>query len=103
MVIGVRSVIHSGNTFRNVVMMGADFLESESQKRENRNLQRPDIGVGENCYIENAIIDKNARIGNNVRLSPSGKPDMYEQGDVIVRDGVLIVLKNGVIPDGTVI
>ena len=44
-----------------------------------------------------------ANIGNNVRLSPEGKPDMFEQGDVIVRDGVLIVLKGGVVPDGTVI
>jgi len=102
-VIGVRSVIKSGNTMRNVVMMGADSFESDAEKKENRNLQRPDIGVGNNCYIENAIIDKNARIGNNVRLSPEGKYDMYEQGDVIVRDGVLIVLKNGVVPDGTVI
>lgn len=102
-VIGVRSVIRHGNTMRNVVMMGADFFENEAEKKENKNLQRPDIGVGENCYIENAIIDKNARIGNNVRLSPEGKPDMYEQGDVIVRDGVLIVIKNGIVPDGTVI
>ena len=102
-VVGVRSVIRGGNRFRNVVMMGADFFETDAQRAENRDLQRPDIGVGKNCHIENAIIDKNARIGSNVRLSPEGKPDMFEQGDVIVRDGVLIVLKNGVVPDGTVI
>ncbi len=102
-VIGVRSVIGSGNEFRNVVMMGADFFEDDFSRQKNEDLQRPDVGVGNNCHIENAIIDKNARIGNNVRLSPEGKPDMFEQGDVIVRDGVLIVLKGGVIPDGTVI
>jgi len=102
-VIGVRSVIRSGNRFKNVVMMGADYFEDEFDRKRNRDLQRPDIGVGQNCHIENAIIDKNARIGNNVRLSPEGKPDMFEQGDVIVRDGVLIVQKGGVIPDGTVI
>jgi glucose-1-phosphate adenylyltransferase len=102
-VIGVRSVIRSGNTMRNVVMMGADEFENDADKMENKNLQRPDVGIGENCHIENAIIDKNTRIGNNVRLSPAGKPDMFEQGDVIVRDGILIVLKNGVVPDGTVI
>lgn len=102
-VIGVRSVVNSGTTFRNVVMMGADEFEDDEDRQENADLQRPNIGVGENCHIENAIIDKGARIGNNVRLSPEGKPDMFEKGDVIVRDGVLLVVKNGVVPDGTVI
>lgn len=102
-VVGVRSVIGRGTHFKNVVMMGGDYFEDDEDRKENRNLQRPDIGVGENCQIENAIIDKNARIGNNVRLSPEGKPDMYEQGDVIVRDGVLLVVKGGVVPDGTVV
>jgi glucose-1-phosphate adenylyltransferase len=102
-VVGVRSVIGSGNELHSVVMMGADYFEDDLQRQANKDLQRPDIGVGDNCYIENAIIDKNARIGSNVRLSPEGKPDMFEQGDVIVRDGVLIVLKGGIVPDGTVI
>jgi glucose-1-phosphate adenylyltransferase len=102
-VIGVRSVIKNGNKFKNVVMMGADFFETDEDRGQNKALQRPDVGVGENCEIENTIIDKNARIGKNVKLSPAGKPDMFEEGDVIVRDGVLIVLKNGVVADGTVI
>lgn len=102
-VVGVRATIRSGVTMRNVVMMGADFYEDDQERALNRKLGRPDIGVGRNCSIEDAIIDKNARIGDNVRLSPKGKPDLFEQGDVIVRDGVLIVTKGGVIPDGTVI
>ncbi len=102
-VIGVRSIIRGGSTLRNVVMMGSDFFEDDEDRQRNRRMQRPDLGVGENCVIENAIIDKNARIGNNVRLSPAGKPDLFTQGDVMVRDGVLIVLKNGVVPDGTVV
>lgn len=102
-VIGVRSVIHSGTTMRNVVMMGGDVFETEEDRETNSELQRPNIGVGRDCHIENAIIDKNARIGNNVRLSPEGKPDMFQEGDVIVRDGVLLVIKGGVVPDGTVI
>jgi len=102
-VIGVRSKICDGTNLKNVIMMGSDFFENDEDRKENRNRQRPDIGVGENCQIENAIIDKGARIGKNVRLSPAGKPDMFEQGDVMVRDGVLLVLKNGVVPDGTVI
>ncbi|NDV61187.1 glucose-1-phosphate adenylyltransferase [Puniceicoccales bacterium CK1056] len=102
-VVGVRSVVNKGTTFRNVVMMGADEFEDDEDRKANIDLQRPNVGVGENCHIENAIIDKGARIGNNVRLSPEGKPDMFEKGDVIVRDGVLLVVKNGVVPDGTVI
>lgn len=102
-VVGVRSVINGGTNMRSVVMMGSDLFENEEDRQQNRDLQRPDIGVGRNCHIENAIIDKNARIGNDVRLSPEGKPDMFQKGDVIVRDGVLIVVKNGVVPDGTVI
>lgn len=102
-VIGVRSFINRGCTLRNVVVMGADLFEDDEDRQQNRDLQRPDLGIGRNCHIENAIIDKNARIGNDVRLSPEGKPDMFQSGDVIVRDGVLIVIKNGVVPDGTVI
>lgn len=84
-------------------MMGADGFEMKPEKDENRQKQRPNLGVGKNCHIVNAIIDKNARIGDNVRLSPEGKPDLFQQGDVMVRDGVLIVMKNGVVPTGTVI
>ncbi len=102
-ILGVRSVVNTGNQFKNVVMMGADFFENDEDRKRNEEMGRPNVGVGENCRIENAIIDKNARIGNNVKLSPEGKPDMYEEGDVIVRDGVLVVLKNGIVPDGTVI
>jgi glucose-1-phosphate adenylyltransferase len=83
-------------------MMGADVFEDEEDRAENRALNRPDLGVGSNCRIENAIIDKNARIGNNVTLSPDGKPDLHQEGDILVRDGVVIVMKGGVVPDGTV-
>jgi glucose-1-phosphate adenylyltransferase len=100
-VVGVRSVIGRGTKFKNVVMMGADIFEDEDDRARNRSLGRPDVGVGENCVIEEAIIDKNARIGSNVKLSPHGKPDMFQSGDVIVRDGVLVVQKGAVIPDGT--
>lgn len=101
--IGVRSRIAGGSYLRNVVMMGCDFFESDEDRAHNKAHGLPDAGVGRNVHIEQAIIDKNARIGDNVKLSPKGKPDLWEQGDVFVRDGVLIVNKNGVVPDGTVI
>ena len=100
-VVGVRSVIRSGSNLENVVMMGQDYLESPENFEANRNQNIPDMGIGKNCHIQNSIIDKNARIGDNVRLSPEGKSDDYEQGDIVIRDGVLIVLKGGIVPDNT--
>ncbi|HUE35899.1 MAG TPA: hypothetical protein VMO20_00805, partial [Candidatus Acidoferrum sp.] len=64
---------------------------------------QPRIGIGENCKIENAIIDKNARIGNNVKISPAGKPDHVDHELYFIRDGIVIIPKNAVIPHGTVI
>ncbi|MGH7971038.1 MAG: glucose-1-phosphate adenylyltransferase, partial [Limisphaerales bacterium] len=61
------------------------------------------IGVGANCRIENTIVDKNARIGDNVVISPAGKPDKVDHADYYVRDGIVIISKGGVIPHGTVI
>jgi glucose-1-phosphate adenylyltransferase len=63
----------------------------------------PAYGVGKNTYIERAIIDKNARIGANVRISPEGKPDNYDGDNYFIRDGIVVVPKNGVIRDGTVL
>lgn len=101
-VIGIRSHIRSGSTLENTVMMGAQFVESEEDQVRNKALGRPDIGVGHDCHIEGAIIDMNARIGNNVRLSGAGKADKLEDGPIFVRDGVLVVTKNAIVPDGTV-
>lgn len=102
-VVGLRAHVREGSTLINTVMMGAQFFETDEDRAENRRLGRPDLGVGFNCHIENAILDMNSRIGSNVRLSPVGKPDGYDDGAVAVRDGVLVVTKNAVIPDGTVI
>ncbi|MGF1451197.1 MAG: glucose-1-phosphate adenylyltransferase [Opitutales bacterium] len=100
-VIGVRSMIGSGCDLDNVVMMGADGFENEEDHQTNRELQRPNLGIGNNCKIRHAIIDKNARIGDDVELSPEGKEDGWRQGGLYVRDGVLIVMKNCTVPSGT--
>jgi glucose-1-phosphate adenylyltransferase len=102
-VIGHRSNVREGTVLRNVVMMGADYFETKEELAENRRRQIPDLGIGKNCRIENAIIDKDARIGDNVILSPAGKPDLYETDGIVVRDGVLTVLKNAVIANNTVV
>ena len=85
-------------------MMGSDYYESaESHRGECRRPGRPRIGIGANTRIENAIIDKNARIGNNVVITPAGKPDNVDHPMYYIRDGIVIIPKNGVVPHGTVI
>lgn len=102
-VIGIRAMIQEGTTLESCVVMGAQFYESDEDRAENRQIGRPDIGIGRDCRIERAIIDVNTRIGHEVHLSPAGKPDGFTRGPVTVCDGVLVVTKSGVVPDGTVI
>jgi len=102
-VIGLRSQVRPGAHLRQVVIMGADVYEGESKKAESRQLGRPHLGIGSNTYIERAIIDKNARVGRNVVIeSHAGEPDRDEE-NYAVRDGIVIIPKNAIIPDGTTI
>jgi len=98
-VIGVRSQIREGSVLDNVVMMGGDAFEVEKEIHST-DLQQVWPGVGRNCFIRHAIIDKNACIGNNVYLDPEGFPELYSQDGIIIRDGILIVPKNAVVPHG---
>ncbi len=102
-VIGLRSLVNRGVTLHRTVLMGADYYETEEDREENRRLGRPDIGIGPGSVIEGAIIDKNARIGRRViiRMLPD-RPD-EEHHNWVARDGIVIVPKNAVIPDNTVI
>ena len=101
--LGVRSVVRDASTLENVVMMGADTYETLDDMAENRELGRPDIGIGQNCLIKNAIIDKNVRIGNDVILDPEGLPDNFGDGvEIAIRDGVLVVCKDVIVPNGFV-
>jgi glucose-1-phosphate adenylyltransferase len=102
-VIGVRSVIGSQVVMDSTVMMGADIYETDEDKAENKNLGRPNIGIGDGSVIEGALIDKKARIGRNVtiRYMPD-RPD-EEANNWVARDGLIVVPKSAIIPDGTVI
>jgi glucose-1-phosphate adenylyltransferase len=102
-IIGLRTVIGSGTQLNRVVTLGSDFFETEISAKQNVEHSAPHLGIGENCHIENAIIDKNARIGNGVKISPAGKPDSVDHELYYVRDGIVIIPKNAVIPHGTVI
>jgi len=97
-VIGIRSVIQAGSTLKNVILMGADHYETDIPKAE---AGLPSIGIGRNCKIENAIIDKNARIGDGVVISPIGKSQDVDGNGFYIRDGIVVVPKNSVIPAGT--
>lgn len=103
-VIGVRSIIREDCDLKGVVMMGADFYETEDEKASNKKKKIPDMGIGKGCKIERAIIDKNAHIGNNCCINVSGKK--YEDGDhglFYSAEGIIVIRKGAVIPDGTVI
>ncbi|MBA3848926.1 MAG: glucose-1-phosphate adenylyltransferase [Opitutus sp.] len=99
-VIGIRSILGEHSNLEDVVMMGADYYQTEEEQTADRAAGRPHFGIGRNCDIRRSIIDKNARIGDNVRLSPDGKPDGDYAHDIVIRDGVLCVPKGGIIPTG---
>jgi glucose-1-phosphate adenylyltransferase len=102
-VIGVRSRLAKNVTMRDVVVLGADRYETEAERRANREQGRPDLLIGEGAVIERAILDKECRIGRNVKIvNHSGARDM-EGDNYVIRDGIVCIPRGTVIPDGTVI
>jgi glucose-1-phosphate adenylyltransferase len=107
-VIGVRCIIRSGSTIKNSVVMGSDYYEETRPAGPGE----PPLGIGENCVVDNAIIDKNVRIGTGVVITPEGKGDNCD-GPLVrwadggdrplwyIRDGIVIIPKNAVIPEGS--
>ena len=95
-VLAERSIIGQGCKLESVVMMGADYYDDHSKQ------DVPGLGVGDGAQIQDAIIDKNARIGKNVFLSPKGMEEGWADSgeNVYIRDGIVIVTKNGVVADG---
>jgi glucose-1-phosphate adenylyltransferase len=103
-VIGLRSTVGPGVRISRSILMGADYYEDDYSRAINREKGLPDIGIGSGSTIEGAIIDKNARIGRNVVIRPHPEiQEMIEEEDYVIRDGLVIVTKNAVISDGTVI
>ena len=101
--LGIRSLVDQGCHLERTIVMGNDFYESAESISRNEAQGRPRIGIGRNTRIDNAIIDKNSRIGSDCFISPGGKPKDFDHPLYHIRDGIVIIPKNGVIPHGTVI
>ncbi|NLV60302.1 MAG: glucose-1-phosphate adenylyltransferase [Spirochaetales bacterium] len=102
-IIGVRTIIESGASLDGVYCMGASFYETEQEKRENAKRGIPNIGIGKATIIRRAIIDQNARIGDGCRIGIDDIP--RKEGDFAmysIHDGIIVINKNAVIKNGTV-
>jgi glucose-1-phosphate adenylyltransferase len=102
-IVGIRSRIGENSRIERTVLMGADFYESEEDIARNRERGAPGMGIGRDCEIRDAIIDKNARIGHGVRLINARGLAAETAENYSLVDGIIVVPKDAVIPDGTVI
>ena len=102
-VVGIRSRIGHGTTINSCYIMGNDYYETLDQIETNKANRLPLMGIGERCFIKNAIIDKNCRIGNDVRINGGTHLDNIDNEMLTVKDGIIVVKKGAVIPNGYVI
>ncbi len=99
----MRSQIGPNATLRDTILLGAARYECPADQATNRSRGEPDIGVGEGAVIENAIIDKQCRIGRNVRIVNQRGLREFDGENYFIRDGIVVVPKGAVVKDGTVI
>ncbi|MBK9529523.1 MAG: glucose-1-phosphate adenylyltransferase [Acidobacteria bacterium] len=102
-VIGLRSRIDAGTLIEDSIVMGSDFFETIGAIKGDLESGKPHVGIGANCVIKRAILDKNVRIGKNVKLINKDRVENFDaaDGSYYIRDGLIIVPKNGTIADGT--
>lgn len=99
-VIGIRSRIGNGTNLVNCYMMGADYFETLEQMNAAKAKGLPQIGIGERSYLKNCIVDKNARIGDDVRIIGGSHLEPADHTLYTIKDGVVVIKKNAVIPSG---
>jgi glucose-1-phosphate adenylyltransferase len=102
-VVGIRARIGHGTTVVNTYIMGNDYYETIEEMAANTGKGLPMIGIGERCYIKDAIIDKNCRIGNDVRINGGKHLTNTDHSLYTVKDGIIVVKKMAILPDGFVI
>lgn len=98
-VIGIRSRIGKGTTIESSIVMGNDYFSTDRDFAEQSS-DRPLMGIGQRCYLSNTIVDKNARIGNDVKIEGGSHLEDGEYENHFVVDGIVIIPKNGIVPDG---
>jgi len=98
-VIGLRSQVQDGAVIRNTVLFGADYYDNPTDFKGSG----IPLGIGKNCVVEGALIDKNARIGESVVIKPFPRGTEIDGDDWVVRDGIVVIPKRAVITDGTII
>lgn len=104
-VIGIRSRIETGCVIDNALLMGSDFYESPSERLQCLESGKVPLGVGANTTVRKAIVDKNARIGRNVQIvNKDGVLEgSREERGFVIQNGIVVIIKNATIPDGTII
>lgn len=100
-VIGIRSRIGKGTTIANSIIMGNDYYPSLDQLKPTNGV--PPVGIGQRCNINNAIVDKNARIGDDVRINGGDHLEDAHYDEYSIVDGIVVITKGSIIKDGTVI
>jgi glucose-1-phosphate adenylyltransferase len=99
-IIGIRSVIGEDVVIEKTVVMGADMYEAEAQPPH---VDSPPMGIGPGSRLSGAIVDKNARLGSGVRIEPFPLGVEIDEQNWTVRDGIVVIPKNAVVPSGTII
>ncbi len=102
-VVGIRSRIEHGTTVVSSYVMGNDYFETLDDIANSNKTGVPLLGIGHRCYIRNAIIDKNCRIGNDVRINGGNHLENSDHSLYTIKDGVVVLKKGAVIPNGFVI
>ena len=102
-VIGVRSRIGHGSTIVSCYIMGNDYYETINEISSNKEKGIPQCGIGDRCYIKNTIVDKNCRIGNDVRINGGSHLEAADHALYTVKDSIVVIKKAAVLPDGYII
>jgi glucose-1-phosphate adenylyltransferase len=102
-VLGIRSRVGRGSRVNDSLLLGADYYETVEELARAAGQGLPPIGIGDDSVIERAIIDKNARIGRGVRIVNEAGEQEKDGPGYFIREGIVVVPKNGVLPDGTVV
>ena len=99
-VVGIRSRIGIGSTIVSCYLMGSDYYQTVGQMAESLERGEPKIGIGDRCYLRNCIVDKDAKIGDNVNINGGDHLEPGDHPSYTVKDGVVVIKKGAVIPNG---